>query len=190
MIVSVRKRRSPSRAPQAPTSQWRPAQSATVPPQTTILLPAAEQWEVAFTDGLLGLPRCQHFMLAPFKPVDNSMSPFFLLQCQDDTHVSFPVLDPRLLLPDYRLPVVADVLAYLKADSIENLAILAIVTLRDQMEQITMNLQGPLILNLQARLGLQLVVEQFPVRYPLFIEASNNSRIDATQPEQRVRGPQ
>ncbi len=185
MIVSVRKRRPSSRVNQALTPQWRPAQPAAAQPQTALLLPGAEQWEVSFVDGLLGLPHCRRFVLAPYTPTDNSASPFFLLQCQDDTSVSLPLLDPRLVLPEYRLPMVADVLAYLKANTIEDLSILAILTLRDQVEHITMNLQGPLVMNLHARLGLQLVVEQFPVRYPLFAQTESDRHADRLPPARR-----
>jgi flagellar assembly factor FliW len=146
------------------------------------LLPGEEQWKIVFVDGLLGLPQCRQFVLAPFAPADGSASPFFLLQCQDDTSVSLPLVDPRLLLPDYRVPMAADVLTYLGANTAEELSTLAIVTVRDQVEQITMNLQGPLVINLRSGLGLQLVVEQFPVRYPLYATTEHDSQADAAHP--------
>ena len=183
MIVSVRKRRSASRTNRTPAPRRRSVQPETMQSQTAILLPGEEQWEVMFPDGLLGLPNCQHFVLAPYKPADGSVSPFFLLRCQDDSSVSLPVLDPRLLLTDYLLPLAADVLAYLDANTDEELSILTIVTLRDQLADITMNLQGPLVINLSSRLGLQLVVEQFPVRYPLFVHSEGDQPADGAQPE-------
>lgn len=183
MIVSVRKRRAPSRTTRALAPRRRPVQPETMQSQANILVPGEEQWEVTFPDGLLGLPNCQHFSLAPYKPADGSVSPFFLLQCQDDPGVSLPVLDPRLLLTDYRLPLAADVLAYLDANTDEELSILAIVTLRDQLEDVTMNLQGPLVLNLGSQLGLQLVIEQFPVRYPLFALSDSDMPSDGAQSE-------
>src|SRR5215510_10344720 len=182
MIVSVRKRRAPSRTNRALAPRRRSVQPETMQSQANILLPGEEQWEVTFPDGLLGLPNCQHFSLAPYKPADGSVSPFFLLRCQDDASVSLPVLDPRLLLTDYRLPLAGDVLAYLDANTDEDLSILTIVTLRDQLEDITMNLQGPLVINLSSRLGLQLVIEQFPVRYPLFA-LSDDKPSDGAQSE-------
>jgi len=183
MIVSVRKRRSPSQANRALAPRRRSVQLEARQSQTAILLPGEEQWEVTFPDGLLGLPNCQHFVLAPYKPTDGSVSPFFLLRCQDDSSVSLPVLDPRLLLSDYRLPLAADVLAYLEANTDGELSTLAIVTLRDQLEDITMNLRGPLVMNLNSQLGLQLVVEQFPVRYPLFVHTDEDKPADGAQSE-------
>jgi flagellar assembly factor FliW len=123
---------------------------------------------MVFPDGLLGLPECRRFVLTKYQPEDGSASPFLLLQCQDEA-LSLPLLDPRWLVSDYHFPIAPDVLTYLKANAVGELATLAIVTVRDQVEDITMNLQGPLVMNFSSHLGLQMVVEHFPVRYPLFV---------------------
>lgn len=165
MIVSVRKRRAPSRANR--TSEPQPRQLAA--PLPSAPLPSAGLVEVVFPDGLLGLPECRNFVLTKYQPQDGSASPFFLLQCHD-LNISLPVLDPRWIVPDYHFSLSPDVLTYLKANAVEELSTLAIVTVRDRVEDMTMNLQGPLVLNLTAQRGLQMVVEHFPVRYPLFVQ--------------------
>jgi flagellar assembly factor FliW len=167
MIVSVRKRRAPSRVKQ--TSVFQPPQAA---PRLLAQLPVEGPLEVVFPDGLLGLSECQRFVLTKYQPEDGSASPFLLLQCQDE-NISLPVLDPRWLVPDYHFSIVPDVLAYLKANAVEELSTLAIVTVRDRMEDITMNLQGPLVMNFPSGLGLQMVVEHFPVRHPLFVRTED-----------------
>jgi flagellar assembly factor FliW len=47
-----------------------------------------------------------------------------------------------------------------------------IVTVRERLEEITVNLQGPLVLNPSSSKGLQLVVEEYPLRHPLVAAAS------------------
>jgi flagellar assembly factor FliW len=131
-------------------------------------LPVEGPVEVVFPDGLLGLPECRRFVLTKYQPEDGSASPFLLLQGQDE-NISLPVLDPRWIVPDYQFSIAPDVLAYLKANAVEALSTLVIVTVRDRVEDMTMNLQGPLVLNFTAQRGLQMVVEHFPVRYPLFV---------------------
>lgn len=172
MIVSVRKRRSPSRATRTPVPQPLPPA-----PRAPVQLPVEGRLEVVFPDGLLGLPACRRFILAPYKPTDGSPSPFLMLQCQDE-NVSLPLIDPRLLVADYHFSIAPDVLTYLKANTVDELSTLAVVTVRDRMEDITMNLQGPLVINFTSHLGLQLVVEHFPVRYPLFVQ-TNDARAAA-----------
>lgn len=172
MIVSVRKRRAPLRSDRTSAPPRKKEQPRSVQLRATVLLlPSEEQYHLTFPDGLLGFPHCQHFVLSAYKPEDGSSSPFFLLQCQD-ADVSFPLIEPRLFLADYHFNVTPDVLAYLKATTVDDLSILAIVTVRDQLEDITMNLQGPLVMNFKAGLGLQFVLEHFPVRYPLFVQTS------------------
>jgi len=164
MIVSVRKRRAPSRTHNRSASQPHSPLSP-----STIQAPV-EGVEVVFPDGLFGLTNCHKFLLTKYHPEDGGASPFFLMQCQDE-NVSLPVLDPRLLVADYTFSIAPEVLDYLQARSVTDLSILTIVTVRDRMEDMTMNLQGPLLMNVAAHLGLQMIVEHFPVRYPLFVPA-------------------
>ncbi|HEX9444532.1 MAG TPA: flagellar assembly protein FliW, partial [Candidatus Binatia bacterium] len=108
----------------------------------------------------------RHFILGHYRPADGSVSPFFLLQAKD-ADLCFPLVSPDLLASDYRLAPPPELLAKLGAAAPEELAVFAVVTLRDRLEQITVNLQGPILLNPASGLGLQFVAEQFPLRYPL-----------------------
>lgn len=122
--------------------------------------------EYFFPEGLLGFPTCRRFHFARYQAGDGSESPFYMLQSSEDD-VSFALVQPNLVVADYRLPVFPAMLAYLRAPSEKELVEMVIVTLRERLEEITINLQGPLILNPAASLGVQLVVEQYPVRHPL-----------------------
>ena len=173
MIVSVRKRRAPSRMTKTPVPQSQPPE-----PRTPVRLLADGRVEVTFPDGLLGFPNCHRFVLSSYEPEDGGHSPFLTFHCQDED-LSFPLLDPRLLVTDYQFPLAPDVLTYLKARTAEELSILAIVTVRDRVEDTTMNLRGPLIINFHARCGLQLVLEHFPLRHPLFVPGEH--RLVATK---------
>jgi flagellar assembly factor FliW len=44
------------------------------------------------------------------------------------------------------------------------------VTVRDRVEDTTVNLQGPLVINPTTRMGLQLVIEQYPLRHPMLVQ--------------------
>lgn len=81
--------------------------------------------------------------------------------------VSFPLIHPHLILPSYRLAPAREVFTYLKADCLKDLFALVIATLRGRAEDITVNLAGPVLVNPTTRLGLQIVVDNYPVRFPL-----------------------
>lgn len=144
-----------------------------------VALRQGQQEEFCFPEGLLGFASYRRFVLSRYQPPDGSESPFLLLQAKETgaeagdararstTSLSFPLISPYWLVPDYHVSPPPEVLARLGVGAAADCVILVIVTLRERLEEITVNLQGPLLFNPLARLGCQLVVEEYPVRYPL-----------------------
>jgi len=122
--------------------------------------------EFFFPEGLLGFVTPRYFTLTPYLPPDTSPSPFFVLQARDDD-LCFPLISPALLTADYDPSIPSELLAKLGAAAAGEVVTFAIVTLRDQVEEITVNLQGPVVVNPRSRLGFQIVAEQYPLRQPL-----------------------
>ena len=127
--------------------------------------------EFFFPAGVLGFVNCRRYRLDRFCPADGSDSPFFILRSVDQSP-EFPLIHPSSLSLDYRFHASAEVLAALEANSPGPLVPMLIVTVRDRLEEITVNLQGPLVLNPSSSKGLQLVVEDYPLRHPLIGTAS------------------
>jgi flagellar assembly factor FliW len=126
-------------------------------------LPAKEFY---FPAGILGFSAYRRYRVERFQPADGSESPFLVLAALDQ-ELCFPVIHPQSMNLDYQLPVSPELLAALGATSQDELIPLLIVTVRDQVEAITVNLQGPVVLNPYSSLGTQLVVENYPLRHPL-----------------------
>ncbi|HXG51803.1 MAG TPA: flagellar assembly protein FliW [candidate division Zixibacteria bacterium] len=122
--------------------------------------------ELLFPLGLLGFPDCRRYRLARFRDGDGADSPFFMLNALDHD-LSFPLIAPESVGLDYRPAVGRDALAALGARSARDLVALLIVTVRDRLEEITVNLQGPLVVHPATARGLQLVAEDYPLRHPL-----------------------
>lgn len=125
-----------------------------------------EEQRLFFPVGILGFPESRRYRLEKYRPEDGSESPFLTLKCLDQD-LSFALIYPRSLGLDYRVPVNDEMLDALSATSAEQLSALLIVTLRERIEDISVNLQGPLVINPASSIGLQLVVEHYPLRYPL-----------------------
>jgi flagellar assembly factor FliW len=140
--------------------------SAAAVNSTELLDREVEEQQLLFPVGILGFPLSRRYRLERYCPQDGSASPFMTLKCLDQT-LSFAVIHPRSLGIDYRVTINDESLAFVSASSTEQLCVLLIVTLRERIEDITVNLQGPLIINPASSLGVQLVVEHYPVRYPL-----------------------
>jgi flagellar assembly factor FliW len=130
-----------------------------------LLIQDLEEQQLLFPVGILGFPESRRYRLERYRPEDGGESPFLTLECLDHD-LSFALICPRSLGLEYRVPVSVEMLDTLSAASAEQLSALLIVTARERVEDITVNLQGPLIINPASSLGLQLVIEQYPLRYP------------------------
>mgnify|MGYP003394633140 CR=1 FL=1 len=119
-----------------------------------------------FPEGLLGFSSFQRFTLSRYQAADESDSPFFILQAVD-SNLSFPLISPQLLVSDYQLTLPQETLIKLATNTMNDLVAMAIVTLRQRIEEITANLQGPVLFNPIARLGLQTIAERYSVHHPI-----------------------
>lgn len=129
-------------------------------------MPFRAETRFFFPDGLLGFSWQRNFILCPYQPADGSASPFLVLQAEEDD-LCFPLISPHSIVSDYALTPPPEALDALRAGAPADLAVFVIVTLRERVEDITANLQGPILLNPATGLGLQLVVERYPLRCPL-----------------------
>lgn len=118
---------------------------------------------ITFPKGLLGFPRYKQFAL--LEPGDNSY--FLWLQSVETPDLAFVVTDPSLFVSSYRVPLKADQMQELGLHSLEEAQVFVIVNKRENL--LTGNLQGPLVIHVQNRLGAQLVLSErrFTTRVPL-----------------------
>lgn len=135
--------------------------------------PAAEHaaWaligkELVFPEGLLGFPNDRRYRLSRFDTGDGSASPFLILESLDHD-LSFPLIHPDFIALEYRLSVSPETMASVNARNEADLVVFLIVTVRDRVEDITVNLQGPLLVNAAALTGKQVVIEEYPLRHSL-----------------------
>jgi len=128
-------------------------------------LTIAEEEILRFPSGLFGLPDSRSFVLLPAE-----REGLYWLQSVEHAALAFVLVDPFLAFEGYSLELSPADLAELDgADDPAGIAILAIVTLpRTRDEQPTANLQGPVALNLAARTGKQVAIQDgdFGIRCP------------------------
>lgn len=117
---------------------------------------------IYFPRGLIGLEDKREFALLSVKSDD---SPFLLLQCVTDPGLGLLVADPYAFIDNYDVKLERGDRKVLKIENIKQLAVLVTVTIpRDKPEDTTLNLQGPIVVNTEARIGLQ--VPQTDGGYP------------------------
>lgn len=111
-----------------------------------------EERLVEFPKGILGFPNQRRYALIQ----TGQESCFYWLQSVDRSELAFVVCDPRLFVPDYRVPIKADELEELCLDDPSGAQVFVIVNKVE--ETLTGNLQGPLVINCETRVGKQLVL--------------------------------
>ena len=120
---------------------------------------------VDFPAGLLGFPDCRRFVLVP-----SEREGLYWLQSADHRELVFLLVDPFLAVDGFVVDLAPPDLAELQAATESDLVILAIVTLAaPENGGCTVNLQGPIALNLRERRARQIAVDRsdYGIRYPV-----------------------
>lgn len=114
----------------------------------------AEDRVITFTKGLLGFAGHKRYCL--LEPGDDAC--FFWLQSLDEPSLAFVVTDPALFVPEYSVPIRPEQMTELGLGKLEDAQVFVIVNKVDQ--QLTGNLQGPLVVNTLTKVGEQFVLAE------------------------------
>ena len=111
-----------------------------------------EERIITFPAGLLGFSSFKRFAL--LQPDDEGI--FFWLQALEAPDLAFVVTDPRLWLTDYEATIRREQMEELGLGQLNDAQVLVIVNKYDGA--LTANLQGPLVVNANNRIAMQLVL--------------------------------
>jgi flagellar assembly factor FliW len=107
---------------------------------------------IRFPRGLIGFESLREFALVEFKPG----TPFHFLQSLEMPGMGMMLADPFPFLPRYEIRLAAAEERILRVKSIRDLVILVSVTVpKGDPQASTLNLTGPICVNVHERLGLQ-----------------------------------
>lgn len=84
--------------------------------------------------------------------------PFLWYQSIENPAVAFIIINPLFFYPDYRIEVNPKEIEELKIDDVKSVETYAIVTVPSNPRQISINLQGPILINTETCLAKQLVL--------------------------------
>lgn len=103
---------------------------------------------------VLGFEKFKKFCLIEV----DELKPFLWLQSVDESALSFLVVNPRLFMADYKIEINSKEIAELKIDDVSSVETYVVVTLAETPEDMTANMQGPILINTENNLGKQLVL--------------------------------
>jgi len=119
-------------------------------------------------NGLLGFPELTKFCL-----VDPGDETFILwLQSIDNSEIAFPLLEPKIFKPDYTTKLSAAELRELKLEQVNHTSVFTILTIPEDVTQMSANLKAPLVINLKQQIARQVVLQEndYSIKHPIFKE--------------------
>jgi len=115
-----------------------------------------------FRNGLLGFEDCQHWVIL----ADGDNPAVAWLQSLQQADVALPIVSPRRFVPNYQVRIDAAAVELLQLSALEQAYVLGVVSRNGDV--LTLNLRAPVIINLDRRLGCQVVtVDPQPIQYEL-----------------------
>lgn len=131
-------------------------------------LTVGEADTITIPQGLLGFPQWTKFCL-----VDSADDTFiFWLQSLEHPEVCFPTLEPKIFKPDYVVKLSGFELRELKLESLNQAAVLSVLTIPENVTEMTANLRAPVVLNLKEKIAKQVVLQEneYSVKQSMFKE--------------------
>ena len=134
------------------------------------LIDVNERQRISFPFGLLGFESFKEYVL-----LDAERQPFYWLQSLDVEKIAFVLINPFLFRPDFEMNIDNEELLPIGITDPEKALIFSIVTIPADGSPMTANLQGPLVINRDSRLGLQAVLtdSRWKTKHDIIAELSS-----------------
>ncbi|NMB26845.1 MAG: flagellar assembly protein FliW [Tissierellia bacterium] len=115
-----------------------------------------QQKIINFPEGLLGFEEEKQFVIINTEDEEN---PFQWLQSATNPNLAFVIINPFFVYPNYDIVIPKTAQKKLKIKNQKDISIYSIVVVPENMEKMTANLLGPIIININAKLGKQVILD-------------------------------
>lgn len=111
---------------------------------------------IDFPEGLLGFEDEKEFTIINTQEEE---APFLWLQSINSPELVFVIMNPFFAFPDYEIKIPKSVQEKLEIESEKDVVIYSILVVPEDMEKMTANLLGPIIINTRKNLGKQVILD-------------------------------
>lgn len=124
---------------------------------------------IAFENGIIGFPDMKHFVLIHDAEKGTNAGIRFL-QSVEEPGFAMPVMDPLVVKPDYDPEVDDELLKAAGHITPDNILVLVTVTVPKDIKKMSVNLQGPIVINVEEHKACQIIVENgdYPVKFSIY----------------------
>jgi flagellar assembly factor FliW len=143
--------------------------------------------QILIPQGIMGFPEYTKFCLVD--PGDDTL--ILWLQSLENPEIVFPVLEPKIFRANYTVRLSAAELRELKLDNVNQSAVFSILTIPEDVTQMTANIKAPLVINLKDQLGRQVVLQEneYSIKHLMFKELRTHLVTLAAQARTAEAGP-
>lgn len=136
----------------------------------------AEDKLIVVEQGIIGFPDLKNFALI-FDEEKGDSAKIKWFQSLDEPGFAMPVMDPYEMVPDYALEMNEEGQKILGELTTENVFVLVTVTVPQDLEQISINLKAPIIINTDTNKACQIIADaDYPVKYKIYDLLEKNKK--------------
>lgn len=123
---------------------------------------------IVLESGMIGFPDMQKFTLI-YDEEKGDKANIMWLQSMDEPQTAFPVINPIKIKEDYNPSVSEELLKPLGEMKPEDTFVLVTMRVPKDIEDMSINLKAPIIINTSNNKGAQIIVEDdLPVRFKIY----------------------
>ena len=115
-----------------------------------------EENVLTFPEGIPGFEQYKKFVVINNPDEEN---PFDWLQSVENEDLAFVIINPFFVFPDYDITIPESAIEKLKIKDETDVFVYTIVVVPENLEDMTTNLSGPIIINGKEKLGKQVILE-------------------------------
>ena len=141
------------------------------------LIEVPEDSLIHIPQGIVGFSKSYRYVILEH----TTSGPIKWLQSLDEPKVAFAIADPLLFFPDYFLQVKKEDLAGLDVENTEDLVIYVLLSLHCDPQEMSANLQGPILINTKNHRARQVVLKdgRYSTRHALLTKLRETKSQDS-----------
>ena len=123
---------------------------------------------IEFTEGLLGFENLKKFFIVD--PGDQTL--ILWLQSTDDAGTAFPIIEPKIFQPNYMVKLLPVELNSLALENLQNASVYTVLTIPQNVTEMSANLKAPVIINNKTKMARQIVLQdsKLEVRFKMYMD--------------------
>ena len=122
---------------------------------------------ITFPQGIIGFPDLKDFLLIHDGEGSSNIK---WMQSIQEPGFAMPVVDPLSIVGDYNPDIEDELLKPLGDINQDNMLVLVTITVPKTIENMSVNLKGPIIINSETRKAAQLIIDddKYQVKFPIY----------------------